>query len=99
MGKCAAVWVYDSLGHGERQRKKCDEVARSFDYKTCETIMSDQTGRDKAWGILASLVDRGGVDMVFAYDPSRIGASSEEYEDRKGFLESAGVALYLINPE
>ena len=97
--KHAAIWVYDSLGHGERQQRECEEVSRRFGYKTCETIISDQTGRDDAWSILASLVERGVIDIVFAYDPSRIGADPEEYEDRKGFLESSGVTLHLINPK
>lgn len=89
MRKHAAVWVYDSLGHGERQQKECEEVARGFGYETVAAFVSSGAGRNEAWANLVSFVKSGGADLVVAYSPSRIGACHEEFEERKNFLESA----------
>lgn len=99
MRKHAAVWVYDSLGHGERQREECEEVARGFGCETVRAFVSDRMARNEAWRNLVSFVEGGSADLVVAYDPSRIGADPEEFEERKNFLESAGVTLHLICPE
>lgn len=97
--KHAAIWVYDSLGHGERQQRECEEVARGFGYETVAAFVSGGVGRNEAWANLVSFVKSGGADLVVAYSPSRIGACHEEFEERKNFLESAGVTLHLICPE
>lgn len=99
MRKHAAIWVYDSLGHGERQRKECEEVARGFGYETVEAFVSSGEGRNEAWANLVSFAKNSGADLVVAYSPSRIGACPKEYEERKNFLENAGATLHLICPE